>query len=77
VFIAAVFRVMDLFRKFEGIQQLTGGGPGVASTTLNTQMYLVGLTYNLVGVSAALGIVMVVMMGVALGLLYLALGRRQ
>jgi len=42
--IALILKFIDSFRKFEGIQLLTTGGPGIASTTLNLHIYVTGLT---------------------------------
>ena len=50
-----VLRFMDAFRKFEGIQQLTSGGPGLASTPINLHIYTTGLYYHRVGYAAAWG----------------------
>jgi multiple sugar transport system permease protein len=75
LFIAIVLKFMDGFRKFEGIQILTTGGPGYASTTLNLHIYNTGLTYDQVGYAAAFGVVMVLMIAGSIGLLYLIMGR--
>ena len=59
LFVVVVLRMMDAFRKFEGIQVLTSGGPGFASTPINLQIYNTGLFYHRVGYAASFGIVMV------------------
>ena len=71
LFVVVVLRFMDAFRKFEGIQQLTRGGPGLASTPINLQIYNTGLFYNRVGYAAAWGLVMVAMIAGSLALVYL------
>ncbi len=55
-----ILRFMDAFRKFEGIQVLTTGGPGIASTPLNLHIYNTGLFYHQIGYAAAYGVVMIV-----------------
>lgn len=75
LFVVVVLRMMDAFRKFEGIQQLTRGGPGLASTPINLQIYNTGLFYNRIGYAATWGIVMVLM--IALSLLIAWLVRRR
>jgi len=75
LFIAIVLKFMDGFRKFEGIQILTTGGPGYASTTLNLHIYNTGLTYDQVGYAAAFGVVMVLMIAGSIGVIYLLMGR--
>ena len=59
LFVVIILRFMDAFRKFEGIQQLTSGGPGLASTPINLHIYNTGLFYHRVGYAAAWGVVMV------------------
>ena len=61
LFVVFVLKFIDEFKKFEGIQLLTSGGPGYASTTLNLQIYNVGLFYDRVGYAAAFGVIMVAM----------------
>jgi multiple sugar transport system permease protein len=77
LFIAIVLRFMDAFRKFEGIQVLTTGGPGNASTPLNLHIYNTGLFYHQVGYAAAYGVVMILLIGVSVGAMYLAVGRSR
>ena len=75
LFVAVVLRLIDAFRKFEGIQILTTGGPGNASTPINLQIYNTGLFYHQVGYAAAYGVVMILMIAASVGLLYITLGR--
>jgi multiple sugar transport system permease protein len=77
LFIAIVLRFMDAFRKFEGVQILTTGGPGFASTPLNLHIYNTGLFYHQVGYAAAYGVVMILMIAASVGAIYLAIGRSR
>jgi multiple sugar transport system permease protein len=77
LFIAIVLRLMDAFRKFEGVQILTTGGPGYASTPLNLQIYNTGLFYHQIGYAAAYGVVMILMIAASVGLMYLVVGRSR
>jgi multiple sugar transport system permease protein len=77
LFIAVLLRFIESFRKFEGIQILTTGGPGISSTPLNLQIYNTGLFYDQVGYAAAMGVLLIVMIAVSVGVLYLVLGRRS
>jgi len=70
LFIAVVLRFIDEFRKFEGIQILTTGGPGIASTPLNLQIYNTGLLYQQIGYAAAMGVLLVLLIGVSVGVIY-------
>jgi len=75
LFIATVLRLMDAFRKFEGVQILTTGGPGNASTPINLHIYNVGLFYHQIGYAAAYGLVMIIMIAASVALMYLLFGR--
>ena len=75
LFIAVVLKLMDEYRKFEGIQVLTTGGPGNASTPINLHIYNTGLFYHQVGYAAAYGVVMIIMIVLTVGLAWLVLGR--
>ncbi len=77
LFVAIILRFMDAFRKFEGVQILTTGGPGIASTPLNLHIYNTGLFYHQIGYAAAYGVVMIVMIAGSVGLIYLWLGRSR
>jgi multiple sugar transport system permease protein len=75
--VAVILRLIESYRKFEGIQILTTGGPGIASTPLNLQIYNTGLEYQQVGYAAAMGVVLVIMIAISVALVYLLLGRRS
>jgi len=77
LFIAVVLRFIDAFRKFEGIQILTTGGPGIASTPLNLQIYNTGLFYHQVGYAAAMGVLLIALIAASVGVLYVVAGRRS
>ncbi len=76
LFICIVLRLIDAYRKFEGIQILTTGGPGISSTPLNLEIYNTGLFYDQVGYAAAMGVVLILMIAASVGLVYLIAGRR-
>ena len=42
LFVVVILRFMEAFRKFEAIQQLTSGGPGLTSTPINLHIYSTG-----------------------------------
>jgi multiple sugar transport system permease protein len=77
LFVAIVLRFMDAFRKFEGIQILTTGGPGFASTPLNLHIYNTGLFYHQVGYAASYGVVMIALIAVSVGFMYFLFGRSR
>jgi ABC-type sugar transport system permease subunit len=73
--IAILFRTIDTFRKFEGVQALTGGGPGLASQVANLEIYQNAFVYNQMGRAAALSVVMTIIVTVVVYGLYLLLRR--
>jgi multiple sugar transport system permease protein len=50
-------RLMDVFRFFDTIYVLTGGGPGTATETITMYTYQLGFQLLQVGKSSALGII--------------------
>lgn len=55
---AVVLRMIDAIREFAKIFIMTGGGPGVATETLNMYVYRIGFIYGNLGYAAALGVLM-------------------
>lgn len=56
--VAVVLRAIDAFKTFDIIFVLTGGGPGIATRTLNLLAYKNGIEFLSMGYAAALAIVM-------------------
>ena len=69
-----LFQTVNLFRRFEIIQIMTGGGPGIATTTLNFYTYQNGFTENDMGYSSALSTLLIACMLVSL-LAFALIGR--
>ena len=63
--VAVVFRAIDAFKTFDIIFVLTGGGPGIATRTLNLLAYKNGIEFLSMGYAASLAIVMLVITIVA------------
>ena len=63
--IAMVFRGIDAFKTFDIIFVLTGGGPGIATRTLNILAYKQGIEFLSMGYAAAIAIIMLVITLVA------------
>ena len=63
--VAIVFRAIDAFKTFDIIFVLTGGGPGIATRTLNLLAYKQGVEFLSMGYAAAIAIVMLVITIVA------------
>jgi multiple sugar transport system permease protein len=66
VVIALVLRGIDLFKTFDIIYSLTGGGPGRLTETLNIYTYNMLFTNLEVGYAAALSIVAVIIASITL-----------
>jgi multiple sugar transport system permease protein len=60
ILVAVVFRFMDAFRWFDTIYVATKGGPGIATETWSMYGYLTGFSYLNMGYSAAMGVVMLI-----------------
>jgi ABC-type sugar transport system permease subunit len=73
--VAIILRLIESYRKFEGIQILTTGGPGISSTPLNLQIYNTGLEYEQVGYAASMAVVLILMIAISVGVVYLIAGR--
>jgi multiple sugar transport system permease protein len=58
--VALVFRAIDAFKTFDIIFVLTGGGPGVATRTLNLMAYKTGIEFLSIGYASAIAMVMLV-----------------
>ncbi len=57
VIIVALFRVMDVFKIFDLVFLLTGGGPGSASESLSLYTYITGFRYFSMGYATALAVI--------------------
>lgn len=58
--VAVVFRAIDAFKTFDIIFVLTGGGPGIATRTLNLFAFNYGIKFLSMGYAAAITILMLV-----------------
>lgn len=62
--IVAVFRIMDVFRIFDLVAILTGGGPGSATETLSLYTFLVGFRHFSMGYASALAVIQLIIVTV-------------
>jgi multiple sugar transport system permease protein len=74
---AIIFRTVDVFRQFGLIQILTGGGPGVKTTTLNYYIYQTVFNYGNISYGSTLAVLLIVAMAIPLGIIYLITRRRE
>jgi multiple sugar transport system permease protein len=66
VTIGILFQIVNAFRRFELIQLMTGGGPGIATMVLNYYIYQTGFQSTRMGYASALAMLLVACMLVAL-----------
>jgi multiple sugar transport system permease protein len=64
--IGILFQIVNSFRRFELIQIMTGGGPGIATMVLNYYIYQTGFAATQMGYASALAVLLVACMAVAL-----------
>jgi multiple sugar transport system permease protein len=62
LFIAVLFRSIDAFKTFDLIYVLTGGGPGISTTTLNLYGYKQAIEFLSLGYGATIAIVIMLIM---------------
>jgi multiple sugar transport system permease protein len=68
-------RLMDVFRFFDAIYVLTGGGPGTATETITMYTYQLGFQLLQVGKASALGIITLVIVAAIIATFSLVLQR--
>jgi multiple sugar transport system permease protein len=64
--IGILFQIVNAFRRFELIQVMTGGGPGIATMVLNYFIYQTGFSASRMGYASALSVLLVSLMLLAL-----------
>ncbi|MGE5597770.1 MAG: carbohydrate ABC transporter permease [Bacteroidota bacterium] len=62
--IVALFRVMDVFKIFDLVFLLTGGGPGSASESVSLYTYINGFRYFSMGYATALAVIQVIIINI-------------
>jgi multiple sugar transport system permease protein len=72
-----VIRTMDLFRIFDSIYVLTGGGPGTATETITLYTYTMAFRLLQIGQASALGVLTMLVITVLVGALILTIYRRE
>jgi multiple sugar transport system permease protein len=77
IFVAVVWRTIDLFRIFDVVYSLTGGGPYNATETISVYAYNQGFASFNLGFASAVSYLMILAMAVILAVEYQLLGRRR
>lgn len=77
IFIAVVWRTVDLFRIFDVVWVLTGGGPYNATETISIYAYRQGFASFNLGFASAVSYLIILSLVVILAIEYLLIGRRK
>ena len=77
IFVAVVWRTIDLFRIFDVVYSLTGGGPYNATETISVYAYNQGFASFNLGFASAISYLIILTLAVILAVEYRLLGRRS
>jgi len=76
IFVAVVWRTIDLFRIFDVVYSLTGGGPYNATETISVYAYNQGFASFNLGFASAISYLIILALAFILAIEYRILGRR-
>lgn len=76
ILFAVSVRLMDVFRFFDTIYVLTGGGPGTATETITMYTYQLGFRLLQVGKASALGVITLIIVAAIIATFAFLLNRR-
>jgi multiple sugar transport system permease protein len=77
IFVAVVWRTIDLFRIFDVVYSLTGGGPYNATETISLYAYNQGFASFNLGFASAISYLIILSLAIVLAIEYRLLGRRS
>jgi multiple sugar transport system permease protein len=77
IFVAVVWRTIDLFRIFDVVYSLTGGGPYNATETISLYAYNEGFASFNLGFASAISYLIILVLLIILAIEYRLLGRRS
>jgi multiple sugar transport system permease protein len=77
IVLAILFRALDVFKLFDIIFSLTGGGPGSQTETISYYVYILGFKNFRLGYTAALSILVLIAVSVLITLLWRRLGESK
>lgn len=77
IMIAVLFRALDVFKLFDTIFSLTGGGPGSLTETISFYVYIIGFKNFRLGYTAALSIFVLFVVSVLITVLWRQLAERD
>ncbi len=77
IFVAVVWRTIDLFRIFDVVFSLTGGGPYNATETISLYAYKQGFASFNLGFASAISYLIIISLAIILAIEYVLIGRRD
>jgi multiple sugar transport system permease protein len=75
--LAILFRALDVFKLFDIIFALTGGGPGSMTETASLYVYILGWKNFRLGYTAAISFFLIIIVSIAITILWRQLGERE
>lgn len=75
--LAILFRSLDVFKIFDIIFSLTGGGPGTMTETASLYVYILGFKNFRLGYTAAMSYVLIIIVSIAITLLWRQLASEE
>jgi multiple sugar transport system permease protein len=76
IVLAVIFRALDVFKLFDIIFALTGGGPGSLTETASLYVYILGFKNFRLGYASAVSYILLVIVAVLITILWQRLGER-
>jgi multiple sugar transport system permease protein len=77
IVIAVLFRALDIFKLFDIVFALTGGGPGSQTETASMYVYILGWKNFRLGYTAAMSFILLIIVSVAITILWRRLGESR
>jgi multiple sugar transport system permease protein len=75
--LAVLFRALDIFKLFDIVFALTGGGPGYQTETASMYVYILGWKNFRLGYTAAMSYILLIIVSIAITVLWRRLGEAR
>ena len=77
IVLAVIFRTLDVFKIFDIIFALTGGGPGSQTETASLYVYILGFKNFRLSYAAAVSFILLIVVAVLIAIFWQRLGQRE
>jgi len=77
IVLALLFRALDVFKLFDIVFALTGGGPGTQTETVSLYVYILGFKNFRLGYTAAMSYLLLIVVSIAITILWRQLGESR